>query len=213
MTPRADGAIVASEKNGATDTYTLTFSKLPPAVTAIRLEVLPDDSLPNKGPGRAGNGNFVLSEIILKVKEGEAEPVVVPLQNASATYEQTGAADGNPYKKWAVEAAIDGDAKGAKWGWAIMEKAGQPNFAVFETASDLTLKEGATLTITLAQNLDNPGHNLGCFRLSAATAARPIKASDAPRPIFWPFWQLLWNNERMLRNQSWPLTTARWLRC
>ncbi len=180
LTSRADGAILVSEKNGATDTYTLTFSKLPPAVTAIRLEVLPDDSLPNKGPGRAGNGNFVLSEIILKVKEGETEPVAVPLQNASATYEQIGAADGNPYKKWAVEAAIDGDAKGAKWGWAIMEKAGQPNFAVFETASDLTLKEGATLTITLAQNLDNPGHNLGCFRLSAATATRPIKASDAP---------------------------------
>jgi hypothetical protein len=180
LTPRADGAILASEKNGATDTYTLTFSKLPPAVTAIRLEVLPDDSLPNKGPGRAGNGNFVLSEIILKIKEGEAEPVAVPLQNASATYEQTGAADGNPYKKWAVEAAIDGDCKRCQVGLGDYGKAGQPNFAVFETASDLTLKEGATLTITMAQNLDNPGHNLGCFRLSAATATRPIKASDAP---------------------------------
>jgi len=180
LSPRSDGAILATDKNPDADTYTLTFTKLPAAVTALRLEVLPDDTLPNKGPGRAGNGNFVLSELILKIKLGEQEEVAVPLLNASATYEQTGAAGGNPYGKWAVEAAIDGDAKGAKWGWAIMEQAGRPNFAVFETAADLTLAEGATLTVTMAQNLDNPGHNIGCFRLSATTAPRPIKAADAP---------------------------------
>ena len=32
-------------------------------ITGIRLEVLPDDGLPNKGPGRAPDGNFVLTEI------------------------------------------------------------------------------------------------------------------------------------------------------
>ena len=180
LSPRADGAILVTENNGATDTYTLTLTKLPAAVTAFRLEVLPDDSLPNKGPGRAGNGNFVLSELIIKIKQGEQEAATVPLQNATATYEQTGAADGNPYGKWSVEAAIDGDTKGAKWGWAIMEQAGRPNYAVFETAANLTLPEGATLTITMAQNLDNPGHNVGCFRFSVATEPRPIKASDAP---------------------------------
>ena len=183
---RADGAILLSDKNPATDTYELTFSGLPPNVTAFRLEVLPDDSLPNKGPGRAGNGNFVLSEFMVKLlpptqePEQDVEEIAVPLQNATATYEQTGAAGDNPYGKWAVESAIDGDAKGKKWGWAIMEKAGQPNFAVFETATDLTLGEGARLKIIMAQNLDNPEHNIGCFRLSVATSPRPIKASDAP---------------------------------
>ena len=183
---RADGAILVSDKNPATDTYELTYSNLPPNVTAFRVEVLPDDSLPNKGPGRAGNGNFVLSEFMVKVlpptpeAQKDAEEITVPLQNATATYEQTGAAGDNPYGKWAVEAAIDGDAKGKKWGWAIMEKAGQPNFAVFETAADLTLGEGAKLKIVMAQNLDNPQHNVGCFRLSVATSPRPIKATDAP---------------------------------
>ncbi len=186
LATRADGAILVSEKNPATDTYELTFKNVPSGVTAIRLDVLPDDSLPNKGPGRAGNGNFVLSELIVKVKQAaaegqqESEATAVPLQNATATYEQIGAATANPYKKWAVEAAIDGDAKGKTWGWAIMEQAGQPNFAVFETAADLTLPEGATLQITLAQNLDNPGHNIGCFRLSVAESPRPFKATDAP---------------------------------
>lgn len=196
---RDDGAILVSETNPATDTYELIFSDLPPNVTAFRLDVLPDDSLPNKGPGRAGNGNFVLSEITIAVIPPAAEPeagepkppnenktaveeTAVPLQNATATYEQTGVPGSNPYKKWAVESAIDKDVKGKTWGWAVMEKTGQPNFAVFETAADLTLSEGGKLKITMAQNLDNPGHNIGCFRLSVATTPRPIKATDAPPP-------------------------------
>ena len=204
---REDSAILVSDINAATDTYELTFSHLPPNVTAFRLEVLPDDSLPNKGPGRAGNGNFVLTEFIVKVlpptaeskvvadkvtnekapdeeEKGEPEKIIgeraIPLQNATATYEQTGGAGANPYGKWAVEATVDGDVKGKTWGWAIMEKAGQPNFAVFETVADLTLSKDATLKVVMAQNLDNPGHNIGCFRLSVATSPRPIKAADAP---------------------------------
>ncbi len=204
---REDGAILVSDINAATDTYELSFSHLPTNVTGFRLEVLPDDSLPNKGPGRAGNGNFVLTEFIVKVlpptaeskeaagkvanektpndeetdePEKVIEEKIILLQNATATYEQTGGAAANPYGKWAVEATIDGDTKGKTWGWAVMERAGQPNFAVFETAADLTLSEDATLKVVMAQNLDHPGHNVGCFRLSVATSPRPIKAADAP---------------------------------
>mgnify|MGYP003335181165 FL=1 len=108
---RADGAILATGPNPATETYTLQFSKLPAAVTAFRIEVLPDDSLPQKGPGRAGNGNFVLSELTVKVRTPAGEQQI-PLQNATATYEQTGAAGANPYGRWAVAASIDADVKG-----------------------------------------------------------------------------------------------------
>ncbi len=117
LTLKDDGSYLASDKNPATDTYSLSFKNLPAGITALRLEVLPDDSLPQKGPGRAGNGNFVLSEIIATVKPASGDPRPVPLQNATATYEQTGAAGGNPYGKWAVAAAIDADAKGKTWGW------------------------------------------------------------------------------------------------
>ena len=180
LTVKEDGSILASGKNPANDTYTLEFQALPPAVTAFRLEVLPDDSLPKKGPGRAGNGNFVLSEIVVKIRTASGQELPVQLQHATATYEQAGAAEANPYKKWAVEAALDGDAKGKTWGWAIMEKVGQPQAAFFETAADLTLEEGATLTISLLQNLDNPQHTIGRFRLAVATAARPIRAAEVP---------------------------------
>jgi len=175
---RADGAILATGPNPATETYTLSFSKLPAAVTGFRIEVLPDDSLPQKGPGRAGNGNFVLSELTAKVRTVAGDQSV-SLQNATATYEQTGAAGGNPYGRWAVAAAIDADAKGRTWGWAVMEQVGRSQTAVFETTADLTLSEGAVLSLVLDQNLDNPGHNIGCFRIFASTAARPLRASEA----------------------------------
>ncbi|MCA9012788.1 MAG: PSD1 domain-containing protein [Planctomycetaceae bacterium] len=210
---RADGAILVSDKNADTDTYELTFSQIPPNVTAFRLEVLPDDSLPQKGPGRAGNGNFVLSEFKVSVvsplaettpiskesaslesapnEAGTEQPatedvavtvteIPVPLQHATATHEQTVAAEANPYGRWSIEAAIDGDAKGQTWGWAILDKSGQPHAAVFETVADLSLSDGAQLKITMAQNLDNPGHNIGCFRLAVATSPRPVTASAAP---------------------------------
>jgi len=118
---RADGAILATGPNPATETYTLQFSKLPAGVTALRIEVLPDDSLPQKGPGRAGNGNFVLSELTAKVRTAAGEQSV-PLQNATATYEQTGAAGANPYGRWAVAAAIDADARGRTWGWGTADQ-------------------------------------------------------------------------------------------
>ena len=56
----ADGTIVALGKAGETDVITMTFTVDRRAVTAIRLDVLPDPKLPSGGPGRAGNGNFVL---------------------------------------------------------------------------------------------------------------------------------------------------------
>lgn len=177
LTTRADGAILATGLNPNTETYTLTFSGLPVGVTAIRIDVLPDDSLPQRGPGRAGNGNFVLSELTIRTKLGDVE-TVVPLQSATATYEQTGAAGANPWGKWAVAAVIDGDEKGKTWGWAVMEQVGRPQAAVFETVADLTLGEGGTLTMQLDQNLDNPSHNIGCFRISAATSQRPLKAGE-----------------------------------
>jgi hypothetical protein len=176
---RGDGMILATGPNPATESYTLTFSSLPSGVTALRLDLAPDDSLPGKGVGRAGNGNFVLTEIRVEIRSGDSlQPI--KLQNAAASFEQTGAAERNPYGKWTAAGAIDGDSKGAKWGWAVMEQAVQPQFAVFETALDVTLPEGSRLVVTLEQNHDNPGHNLGCFRLSASTSKRPVSGAALP---------------------------------
>lgn len=53
------------------DTHQLE-AVVPGGITAIRVEALPDDRLPGKGPGRSGGGNFVLSEF--KVSAEPAMP-------------------------------------------------------------------------------------------------------------------------------------------
>ncbi len=179
-----DHSILASGKNPDTDVYTLIGPLPLTHATAIRIEVLPDESLPRKGPGRSGNGNFVLSEVEVYQQgmDEVGERISYKLQNASATFEQTGAAGGNPYGKWAVAAAIDADEKGAKWGWAVMERVGQPNVAVFELAADQTLDPTLPIEIVLKQNHDNPKHTIGRFRISMTDVPRPVRADQATPP-------------------------------
>ena len=59
-----DGSIFVSGKNGK-DTYTITAKTSLAGITALRLELLPDERLPVGGPGRARNGNLVVSELTL----------------------------------------------------------------------------------------------------------------------------------------------------
>lgn len=177
------GAILASGENPANDVYRLTYENLPANVTGVRIEVLPHESLPKNGPGRAGNGNFVLSELVAHVSAGGAEPVVVPFASATATYEQTGAAGGNPYGKWAIAAAIDRDEKGETWGWAVMEQAGQANAGVFVLSQPIAGGEGSRLTLELRQKLDNPQHTLGHFRVTFTTAQPSLAGATLPADV------------------------------
>ena len=49
-----DGSILASGTSPAMDTYECSFDSVPTNIAALRIEVLPHDSLPNKGPGLRG---------------------------------------------------------------------------------------------------------------------------------------------------------------
>ena len=67
LTVSSDGVINSSGETQTTESYELTFSSLPKSITAIRLEALTAEVLPAGGPGRAGNGNFVLTELSASV--------------------------------------------------------------------------------------------------------------------------------------------------
>jgi len=58
-----DGVVTVTGETAETDVYELTFATELKDVKALRLEVLANEALPGKGPGRGGNGNFVLSEL------------------------------------------------------------------------------------------------------------------------------------------------------
>jgi hypothetical protein len=164
LTKQPDGSVLAGGKNPSPETYTVAAKTKLAGITAVRLEVLPDPSLPQGGPGRAStNGNFVLSEFKLTAQpEGATgKPGPVAFGKAQATFSQAG---------WPVAAAIDNN---PTTGWAIDPQKGQPQTAVFEAKAPFGSAGGATLTFTLLQAYPGKEHNLGKFRLSVTTAKAP----------------------------------------
>ena len=63
LTPLADGSILAGPATPADDHYTIIVQPKPGAVSAFRLEMLTDESLPRGGPGYHESGNFHLLEV------------------------------------------------------------------------------------------------------------------------------------------------------
>src|SRR5262249_32871526 len=109
LTKQADGSVLASGKTPATDKYTVTATTKGTGITGVRLEVLAEDTLPAKGPGRAPNGNFVLTEIRLTVAPEDDPTNAKPLElrRGQADFSQDGfsaaaATDNNPGTGWAV---------------------------------------------------------------------------------------------------------------
>lgn len=114
LTIGKDNSVLASGKTAAVDVYSVVGkAKFKDPITAIKLEVLSDPSLPAKGPGRAQNGNFVLNEFKLtytSAAKKEDKPKALKLVAAGATVEQpsfpaANAVDGNIQTGWAVGTA------------------------------------------------------------------------------------------------------------
>ena len=145
-----DGSILASGANPDLDAYTITAEPGVRNITTIRLEALPDASLPESGPGRAGN--FHLAEIEL-VHQGS----VVEISGAIATYDQ---GDG-----FTPETAVDGN-KGS--GWAISPKHAQSHTAYFQLKNPISLTDADQISINLNFFAGPPRHALGRFRLSVS---------------------------------------------
>jgi len=165
LTKQSDGSLLAGGPRPERDTYVITVPTALKGITALRLDVLTDESLPHKGPGRQDNGNLHLSEF--KVFAGTGLKLL-PLQHASADFDQ---------QSWTSAHAIDGKEKTA---WGIHPQVGQPHFAVFELKEDF---DGAgPLTFALEQN-HGGGHLIGRLRLSATIAPRPIRARPFPAEV------------------------------
>ncbi len=169
LAAQEDGSLFADGSVPVTDTYELT---LPAAgtISGLKLECLPDDRLPGKGPGRAPNGNFVLSELTLVHHKASGEAAPVGIGRVVATFSQEG---------FAAAGAADGQ---AETGWAVAPGMGQEQAAIFELAQPLVLAEGERLVLTLTQN-HGGGHVLGRFRLAATDATAPLEFSEMPAAV------------------------------
>lgn len=168
LTRQSDDSLLATGPTPERDTYTVTAPALDFVVTAIQLELLPDTTLPKRGPGRQPeNGNLHLSEFqALLFEPGTNVPRRLALRNPTADFSQDG---------WTIAHALDGNEKTA---WGIHPQEGQLHRAVFELKEPLALRPGATLAFVL-QQLHGGGHLVGRFRLSLTDARGPVRVLPA----------------------------------
>ena len=152
-------------------------------ITAVRLEALPDPSLPKGGPGRDHYGNFVLTGFHLTVDDGHGE--------ASVTFSNRASDDQNggdiedllklPERTYARDVAP---------GWSIdatRDVTRLPRQAVFVPAQPIAAASGAHARLTLAFDGGAVGQALGRFRLSVTAsvdaAAQSSSSARRLRPI------------------------------
>jgi hypothetical protein len=184
-----DGSWLAGGVQSKQDTYTIT-AKLPAGtVSALVLEVLPDDSLPEEGPGRGKQGNFVLSEIRVQTKDGAK----VELNSPKADYEQAG---------WKVAGALDGN---AETGWGVGGGIGKPHNATFQLTQPLDGAKTGEVTVSLDQNYAKGNHCIGRFRLMAMTGETEESIAPAEVRRLVRVGSEKWTNEDVAQILDWAV--------
>jgi len=169
------------------DAYTVRVKTNLKGITAFRLDALTEGDK-KTGPGRAGGGLFTLTSFAVTSSpanapakpQGEPDPSnqQIILQNASASYEAPRKRDKDA--TFSATSAITPDS-----GWSNTGRSNTDIYAVFETASDAGDGNEGYLTFTLRFDAGKK-QALNRFKLSATTAARPIKAfpgQDLPKDI------------------------------
>ena len=142
--------------------YTINADTKLNGITGVRLELLADDKLPKKGPGRNDDGNFVLTEFSLKAtstgKEQSRKSKKVSFKEAKSDFNQ---------KDFDVKKAIDGKVDNS--GWASNPKLGTNRTAIFIAKEKFGTEGGSRLTFALNQNYNSNKHSIGKFRLLVTT--------------------------------------------
>lgn len=157
-----DGSLLATalpEGRQSTGNYLLIGKSTLPNITAIKLEMLPDDRLPNNGPGLAPDGNFVLGEFVVTTQPADAKRVrgagvAQTLKNPKADFEQT---------NFPVTEALK---KGNRdRGWAVSPEGGFRHEAVFSFEKPVMNEGGTSFSVQMTSNFQNGRYNPGRFRL------------------------------------------------
>ncbi len=195
ITKQPDGSVLASEKRPEKDTYTLTYHTPLRGITAVRLEVLADDSLSKRGPGRQDNGNLHLSEFkvfatsMTQASGGRQPPGESQSKSPSKSDTQSTGGLTPPARQesmkpltlknpradfnqdgWTIAHTIDGN-PGTAWG--IYPRVGEDHRAVYEFAQPVSFDGGTVLTVVLEQ-LHGGGHLIGRPRISVTTATESL---------------------------------------
>ena len=161
-----DGSYLAGGKNENYDEYTFTTQTDLVGLGQLRIEALTHASMKQNGPGRAGNGNFALTDIRITASSlaDVSQVIDVKLMNPQATHQQN---DTN----LSVAASIDDNPSS---GWAVdFGGIGKDQAASFQFDNPIGFVGGTQLTVKLIFKA-NTQHNLGRVRLSVANESDPV---------------------------------------
>ncbi len=179
LTPAADGSVTATGANPADAVYTIDAATPLPLVTAIRLEALPDRSLPKGGPGRDVYGNFQMnafeiaagSDAPRSLKTIKADDSSGGSANLDSFFPKMPPRDGSPPRGWRIDAS--------------REETRLARQIVFTLEQPLA-GAGTPLRIRMTHRGGAVGQAIGRFRLSVTSSAAPQRIVELParlRPI------------------------------
>jgi hypothetical protein len=163
LTIQPDGAMLGSGDITKADTYQISLAPAAVAVRAIRLEVLPHDSLPAHGPGmcyyEGPRGDFFMGEFKVSVN---GKPVKISSATESYSKNNFGV---NPTS---AMLATDGD---PQTGWSCAGHFGKRDEAVFVLAEAIPANANIRIEMMFGRHYACP---LGHFRLSATDAPKAV---------------------------------------
>jgi hypothetical protein len=173
LTKEQDESVLVSGPNSSNDTYTLVTTTPFKEITALRIEALPDARLPAFGPGRAPDGNFLLSKVLLFRSHDDEKAMKEPVEfeSAAASAEQAGH----------TAASLLTSAKDA--GWSLPPGAGRPAVLTLRAREKFSARDASGLTIVLEQKSPQAQHTLGRFRIWATSNPNPDAVAPLPASI------------------------------
>lgn len=167
----ADGSIYADGDATKRDEYRITYETEQP-ISAIQLEVLPDDRLPGGGPGRSyyegRKGDFFLSELQLSVNG-----TPVKLQDASHSHGSLSVGSGTTV----AANVIDGD---GSTGWSTSERPGESHRWVANLSQPIQGKAKLEVYLLFERHF---AASLGRFKISFVNHPQSVQAGPVPQDL------------------------------
>lgn len=200
-----DGSILSTGAAPVKDTYDVMIQPGKKRITALRLEVLPDDSQPLKALGRATDGRFIMTAIEIRnstLSESQ-EPPLVYVSRADSDLNQKPKEDPASYDMMpgGIESAIvvepiggAGDPEGLanrgfRGGWSIVDdERKKPHEALFLPLEPLETNEASVLRVSMHHTATSKFKSLiGRFRIS-------YTEDDRVRQLLLPAQTKLWSS-------------------
>src|SRR6185436_2907819 len=181
LATQPDGSLLASGPNAEQTTYTATFETTGEGLTGLRLEAMPDPSLPRGGPGRDAYGHFRVTGLAVSIAplaggpDAPLDVATMQVDDAAAAFEpmdllvSAGPGGGRGRRAWGIN--------------ALRETARLPRHAVLKTARPFGFPGGTRVTLRIAQEDGAIGQGVGRFRLAATSAADPLIGATVPAAL------------------------------